>query len=83
MNDVINIDRAQIAAIASRKITDHVRGTSRFQYYRAGNLWYQTDTGIEFPVPVEDTDGATFEAEHKSLTLMRWIRKHLSMITVD
>jgi hypothetical protein len=68
---------------ASTKITDHVRGTSRFLYFRAGNLWYQTDTGIEFPVPVEDTDGATFEAEHKSLTLMRWIRKHMALIVVE
>jgi hypothetical protein len=74
-------DREPVAV--STKITDHVRGTSRFLYFRAGNLWYQTDTGIEFPVPVNDTDGATFEAEHKSLTLMRWIRKHMALIVTE
>lgn len=62
------------------KITDHVKGTSHFIFFRAGNLWYRTDTGFEFPVPVEDTGGATFDAEIKSLTLMRWIRKHMNVV---
>lgn len=61
-------------------VTEHVKGTSKFAFFRAGNLWFRTDTGFEFPVPVEDTDGATFEAECKSLTLMRWIRKHLDTV---
>lgn len=62
------------------KITDHVKGTSRFEYYRAGNLWYATDTGFSFPVPVEDVEGATVDATMKSMMLMRWIRKHLETL---
>ena len=57
------------------KITDHVKGKSTFQYYRAGNLYYKTDTGFEFYVPVSDTNDATFNAEDKSIFFMRWIRK--------
>ena len=26
----------------------------RFTFYRAGNLYYETDDGFEFPVPIED-----------------------------
>jgi hypothetical protein len=62
------------------KLTDHVKGMSTFSYFRAGNLWYITDTGFEFPVPVEDTDGATFDSSVKSLMLMRWIKKHIDVV---
>ena len=27
----------------------------RFSYYRNGELWYRTDDGFEFPVPIADT----------------------------
>lgn len=31
---------------------------------------------FEFPVPISDTGSGIFEHSHKSITLMRWIRKH-------
>jgi hypothetical protein len=61
-------------------VTDHVRGTSTFTFYKAGNLWYRTDTGLEFPVPIDDLDSASVEAEIKSMTLMRWVRKHVNTL---
>ena len=61
------------------KVSDHVRGLTRFEFYREGNLYYKTDTGLTFPVPLEDTQGATFLAEDKSLFFMRWIRKHIKL----
>ena len=42
---------------------------------------YKTDTGLEFPVPISDTNDATFPASDKGIFFMRWIRKHLD--TVD
>ncbi len=68
-------------------LKDHVAGNCEFQYYRAGNLMYLTPTGLEFPVPVEDTDGATFPRLIKGIHLMRWIRKflqenHLDKVTI-
>lgn len=52
----------------------------RFQHYRAGMLWYVTETGFSFPVPIDDTGEATFLAEDKASLFMRYIRKHLAQI---
>lgn len=49
-----------------------------FNYYRAGNLYYNiivNDKKYQFPVPIEDIGQATFSAQHKAITLMRYIRK--------
>lgn len=58
-------------------ITEHIKGRSKFVFYREKNLHYRTDTGLDFIVPLEETDGASFEAEDKSLFFMRWIRRRL------
>jgi len=50
----------------------------RFQYYRDGALWYETDDGFEFPVPIADTGTGIFKAEDGAIQYMRWIRKHLA-----
>ncbi len=42
----------------------------------AGNLWYVTEPGFEFPVPFDDMGEATFEAEDRAMLFMRYIRKH-------
>lgn len=56
----------------------NIAGYSNFVYYRDHALWYQTETGLLFPVPISDAMGAQFRAEEKSLTLMRWIRRYLA-----
>lgn len=61
-------------------IKQHVAGTAKFVAYRANNLYYRTESGLEFPIPISDTDQATFPAEIKAITLMRWIRKHLETL---
>jgi hypothetical protein len=53
--------------------------TLGFTRYRQGNLYYQTEDGFEFPVPLEDIGDATFLAEDKALLLMRYIRKVLAL----
>jgi len=61
-------------------IKDLVKGQmARFEYYRDGELWYKTDGGFMFPVPISDkkeVGNATFMAEYKAITLMRYIRKY-------
>jgi hypothetical protein len=52
----------------------------RFRFYRKGDLWYSTECGFEFPVPVDDTGDAEFAAEDKAMLFMRYIRKHLETI---
>jgi hypothetical protein len=62
------------------KLSDHVKGTSSFQYYRAGFLYYKTDdTDFSFFIPVEDTNEATFSNTDKSIFFMRWIRMSYEM----
>ncbi len=51
-----------------------------FTNYRKGNLWYITDDGFEFPVPIEDIGDGIFHAEEKAILLMRYIRKHLEVV---
>ena len=58
-------------------LADHVKGVARLEYYRAGYLYYRTDSGLLFPVPIADAGEATFSAEEKALLLMRYIRRHL------
>ena len=55
----------------------------RFTHFKAGDLWYVTETGFAFPVPVNDPaeiGDATFQAEDKALLFMRYIRKHIEML---
>jgi hypothetical protein len=51
-----------------------------FMYFQGGELWYKTEDGFEFPVPVSDTGTGMFKTQDKALLFMRWIRKHLARI---
>ena len=63
-----------------KNLKDHIKGTVKFQFYRAGNLYYKTSTGLEFPVPIEDVGNATILNEDKGMLFMRYIRKHLKAL---
>jgi len=54
--------------------------TVSFQYFRDNNLWYKTQTGFSFPVPIEDIGNATFLAEDRAILFMRYISKHLARL---
>jgi len=47
----------------------------RFRFYRDGNLWYETECGFSFPVPIAEAGTATFLAEDRAMLFMRYIRK--------
>ena len=51
-----------------------------FQYFRNGELWYKTDSGFEFPVPISDVGTAVMLVQDKALLFMRYIRKHMEML---
>ena len=51
-----------------------------FVRYQSSELWYVTDCGFKFPVPVSDAGAATFLNKDKALLFMRWIRKHIESI---
>lgn len=52
----------------------------KFIHFRRNELWYTTDCGFEFPVPIDDVGDATFLADDKAMLFMRYIRKHLEAI---
>lgn len=51
-----------------------------FVMYRKGELWYRTECGFDFPVPVSDTGDASFMNEDKALLFMRWINQQIKAI---
>ena len=51
-----------------------------FVHFRKGELWYRTEDGFEFPVPVADVGDATMLGQDKALLFMRYIRKHVDML---
>ena len=67
------------------KMLDIIKGTTaKFSCYRQGHLYYEVIKDGKptwmFPVNIEDKRDigyATFSAEHKAITLMRYIRKSL------
>jgi hypothetical protein len=61
-------------------IKEMVAGTVRFQCYKENELWYKTESGFDFPVPISETGGGIYLAEDKGLFFMRFIRKHLQTI---
>jgi hypothetical protein len=63
-------------------IKEMVSGGKRvkFAFYRDGNLWYESENGWQFPVPIEDIGNATFLADDKAILFMRYMRKHSALI---
>lgn len=66
----------------TNRITEMVKNNQKvkFLFYRSGELWYVTENGFEFPVPISDTQDACFNAEDKAILFMRYIRKHLDYL---
>lgn len=63
---------------------------THFQRYDDGNLWYAIDyettpdyagAKFEYPVPISDTKGASLLRDDNALYHMRWIRKHLELLS--
>ena len=52
----------------------------RFRSYRERELWYETECGFAFPVPLDDVGNATMLHEDKAILFMRYIRKHAALI---
>lgn len=51
-----------------------------FQFYRSNELWYKTEDGFMFPVPISDIGSATFMAEDRAMLFMRYIRKQIAIV---
>ena len=65
-------------------IKEHVNNNQRvkFKFYRSGVLYYETEKGLVFEVPVSDTGDAVFNQDEKAILFMRWIRKQIEGIKI-
>jgi len=53
---------------------------AHFVFYRDQSLFYETDNGFQFSVPISDAGSATINSQEKAILLMRYIRKHIARI---
>ena len=51
-----------------------------FSHYKHGELFYKTECGFIFPVPISDTGDGVFMNEDKAMLFMRYIRKQIEAI---
>ena len=51
---------------------------AHFVFYRDQSLFYETDNGFLFSVPISDAGSATINSQEKAIMLMRYIRKHIA-----
>ena len=51
-----------------------------FLFYKEKELWYTTECGFKFPVPISDTGTASMNAQDKAILYMRWIRKQVHIM---
>jgi len=67
---------------SSISIKDMVKDNRKvnFKFYRDGQLWYETECGFEFPVPISEAGTATFLAQDRAILFMRYIRKHIEYL---
>ena len=54
-----------------------------FMFYRQKELWYKTECGFEFPVPIDDAGNGVFLNEDKAMLFMRYIRKQIEAIKTE
>lgn len=52
----------------------------QFCHYKHGELFYKTECGFMFPVPISDTGDGVFLNEDKAMLFMRYIRKQIEAI---
>lgn len=59
-----------------------VSGRKKVNFVRfcTDTLWYVTEDGFEFPVPVSDVGTATMLAQDRAMLFMRYINRHLNML---
>lgn len=51
---------------------------AHFVFYRDQSLFYETDNGFQFSVPISEAGSATINSQEKAILLMRYIRKHIA-----
>ena len=64
-------------AVDEAVLKPRVKGLVKFAYFTDGSLWYETEDGWKFPIPVSDAGTGSFHAVMRGIFCMRWIRKYM------
>ena len=56
-----------------KELKELIKGDVHFKFFRKNELYYKTDCGFEFRIPVEDTGDGTFFATEKAILFLRYI----------
>lgn len=56
---------------------------ARFVNFEKDHLYYATECGFVFPVPVSDVGDGVFHATEKAMLLMRYIRKQIDKPVIE
>lgn len=57
-------------------IKEAVKYNVKFDHYREGVMYYKTQQGDIFGVPLDDVGNATLGNVEKGILMMRYMRKH-------
>lgn len=68
-----------------KNIKDMVKNNQKANFiaYKESNLYYTTECGFVFPVPISDIGDGVFNATEKAMLLMRYIRKQIEKPNIE
>ena len=68
-----------------KNIKDMVKNNQKVNFiaYKESNLYYTTECGFVFPVPISDIGDGVFNATEKAILLMRYIRKQIEKPNIE
>ena len=65
----------------NKNVKQHVIDNQKvtYKFYQNGSLWYETEKGLLFEVPISETGSGIFNREEKAINMMKWINKQLDV----
>lgn len=60
--------------------SDRTKKVVTFVEYFNSSLWYTTECGFLFPVPISEIENSVFAAVEPAPLFMRYIRKHMDTL---
>ncbi len=78
MHNICKLDKGRCVMNLKDMVSNQKK--VKFVRYQQKELWYTTECGFEFPVPISDTGDGAFMMEDKALLFMRWIKKQIDFI---
>ena len=55
--------------------------TVRFMFFLSGKLWYRTESGFKFPVPIKSSNQSVFLNEDRASRFYPYIKAHAEKLS--